>query len=169
MSVSFQRFAAPAGGLIQQTPSSLGALPVGETDGGEWLLPVADGEAFWMGVNAEPAADLALRVETHRDGALDALSGRRWGEPEPQVMHVTAFVVVAGIHRSDGLLWVFARRPRGDAAPACRSVALVVRNEHHQGLVEVRLVDYPSFAAQTGRPPPAPINPDTGYKGYLLP
>jgi hypothetical protein len=169
LSVSFQRFEAPAGGSIQQAPSSLGALPVGENDRGEWLLPVADGEAFWIGVNAEPAAELALRVDTQRDGALDALSGKEWDVAAPQVMRVTAFVVIAGIHRGDGLLWAFARRPKSDAALASRAVSFVVRNDHHQGLIEVRLIDYPGFAAQTGRPPPAPLDPDAGYKGVLLP
>jgi hypothetical protein len=169
LSVSFQRFEAPADGLIERAPSSLGALPVGETDRGEWLLPVADGEAFWIGVNAEPAAELALRVDTQREGTLDALSGRRWDGSVPDVMPIAGFIVVAGIRRADGRSWAFARRPKDDAAPACRAVALSVRNEHHHGLVEVQLIDYPGFAARTGRSPPAPINPDAGYKGYLLP
>jgi hypothetical protein len=169
LTISFQRFEAPAGGLIQEPPSSLGALPVGETDRGEWLLPVADREAFWIGVNAEPAAEFAVRVDTQRDGVLDALSGGRWDAPAPQVTRVAAFVIIAGIPRGDGWLWAFTRRPKGEAAPACLAVALVVRNEHHQGIVEVRLVDYPDFSAQTGRPPPRAINLDAGYKGFLLP
>ena len=169
MRVSFQRFEAPAGGLIAQAPSSLGALPVGQTDRDEWLLPLADGEAFWIGLNAEPAAELAVRADAQRDGALDALSGGRWDASAPQLMRVAAFLVVAGIRRADGQLWPFARRPQTDAAPACHAVALVVRNEHHEGTVEVRLVDYAEFSARTGRPPPAPLDPDAGYKGYLLP
>ena len=46
LTISFQRFQRPVGGIIREAPPSLGALPVGENNRGEWLLPVADEEAW---------------------------------------------------------------------------------------------------------------------------
>ena len=47
--LSFQRYACPADGIVLELPTSLGALPVGAGAEG-FLLPLAEAEAFWIGV-----------------------------------------------------------------------------------------------------------------------
>lgn len=61
--LSFQRYVAPPGGQApERLPASLGLLPVGEADG-DLLLPLAEGEAFWIGLEAASPARLALAVD----------------------------------------------------------------------------------------------------------
>jgi hypothetical protein len=169
LTVSFQRFQRPSGGIIREAPPSLGALPVGEGQRGEWLLPVAEDEAFWIGVNADRAVQLAVKVETQSRGALDALSGRTWNKRAPQTISLASFAIIAGIRLDDGTLWAFARAPSGDAAPACAAMRFFARNRCLQNLAGVRLVNYISFAKHTGREPPVAIDPNAGYKGFRLP
>jgi hypothetical protein len=167
LAVSFQRFQRPSAGIISDAPPSLGALPVGEGNG-EWLLPVADHEAFWIGVNAERAIELAVNARTQGGGALDVLSGRRWNARALQTFALAAFAIIAGIRRRDGTLWVLTRAPSGDA-PACEAIGLFARDPRLRKLGSVRLVDYASFAERTGRAPPAALDPNAGYKGFRLP
>lgn len=64
--LSFQRYAAPPGGHApERVPASLGLLPVGEADG-ELLLPLAEGEAFWIGLEAAWPVRLVLAVDGGR-------------------------------------------------------------------------------------------------------
>jgi hypothetical protein len=168
VSVSFQRFHRPPGGIISQAPPSLGALPAGQDGGGEWLLPVADGEAFWIGLNVERAAALAVKADMQQGEALDAFSGRPWAPETAQTMVVERFVVVAGLRRGD-TLWAFARSADAATAPACRAISFFQRDAGLSELAAVRLVDYADFAERTGLAPPAPIDSEAGYKGHRLP
>jgi hypothetical protein len=167
--VSFQRFQRPSGGIILEAPPSLGALPVGGGQRGEWLLPVAEDEAFWIGVNTDRAVQLAVKVETQSEGPFDALSGRTWNTRAPQTIALASFAIVAGIRRDNGTLWAFARGPSGDAAPACTAMRFFARNRRLLNLAGVQLVNYTSFARRTGRVPPVEIDPNAGYKGFRLP
>jgi hypothetical protein len=169
LTVSFQRFQRPAGGSLREAPPSLGALPVGEGKGGKWLLPVADDEAFWIGLNAEREVELALKVERQGGDALDALSGRTWNARAPQTIALASFAIIAGIRRDDGALWVFARAPSRDAAPACSAIGFFARNRRLRKLAGVQVVDYARFARLTGRAPPVAIDPNAGYRGFRLP
>ena len=76
------------------------------------LLPVADDEAFWIGVNADREVELAVNVERQGEEAIDALSGRRWNTRPPQTISLVFFAIIAGIRRDDGTLWC-AQRKRG--------------------------------------------------------
>jgi hypothetical protein len=154
--------------MVGDAPPSLGALPVGQDGHGEWLLPLADGEAFWIGINAERATELAVKVEGPQGDAFDALAGRPWDLQTAQTVVVDPFVVVAGLRRGDAL-WAFARTAADPAAPACRAISFFVRNASLPEPAIVRVVDYADFAGRTGLAPPAPLDPDAGYKGYRLP
>jgi hypothetical protein len=169
LAVSFQRFQRPSGGIIREAPPSLGALPISESDRGEWLLPVADDEAFWIGVNADVAMQLAVQADTQPEGMLDALSGTTWETLAPQTIRLVSFAIIAGIRRDDSTLWAFSRAEGGDAAPVCAAIRFYARNRRQKNLAGVRLVDYTGFAEQTGREPPAALDPNAGYKGFRLP
>jgi hypothetical protein len=168
LSISFQRFQRPPDGIVLQIPPSLGALPAGQDGGGEWLLPVADGEAFWIGVNAERATELAVKADRQKGEALDALSGRPWAAQTAQTVAVEQFVVIAGLRHRDAL-WAFARTAADPTAPTCRAISFFERDASLSQLAIVRLVDYADFAERTGLAPPAPIDANAGYKGYRLP
>ncbi len=168
MSLSFQRFQWPPGGIIRDAPRSLGALPVGQDGGTEWLLPVAGGEAFWIGVNAERAVELAVKADMQQGEALDALSGRPWAPRTAQTVAVQQFLVIAGL-RSRDILWAFSRTADDTTAPACRAISFFERDASLNELAMVRLVEYADFAERTGLAPPAPVDPNAGYKGHRLP
>jgi hypothetical protein len=169
LTVSFQRFQRPADGIIQEAPPSLGALPVGEGSGRELLLPVADDEAFWLGVNTDREVALAVNVERQGGGMLDAVSGRTWSTRTPQTIVLSSFAIIAGIRRDDGTVWAFARDSDGDTAPACCAIGFFARRQRLRTLGSVRLVTYAIFTTRTGRAPPAAIDPSAGFKGFRLP
>jgi hypothetical protein len=169
LTVSFQRFQQPADGTVREVPHSLGALPLGEGDAGEWLLPVADDEAFWIGLNAQRPIEVAIEVGTIAGRSLDALSGLAWDARAPHTVSPNSFAIVAGIRRDDDSLWAFTPVPIEDVAPACDAIRFFARNRHLWQLAHVRLVNYSNFAARTGRSPPTPIDPNSGYSGFRLP
>jgi hypothetical protein len=168
LTTSFQRFQLPSSGTIREAPHSLGVLPLGE-GGGEWLLPIADDEALWIGLNVQYPIEVAIKVETIMGQSLDALSGRAWEARAPETVSLDAFTIIAGIRRDSSTFWAFARAPTEPQAPACDNIRFFSRNRPLRLLGQVRLVDYSNFSARTGRTPPAPIDPNSGYKGYRLP
>src|ERR1051325_11801929 len=67
--ISFQRFVRPDDNLVDGIPPSLGALPLAYCRGA-FLLPLAEEEAFWVGV-IFPASKTAKSLELtalHSDG-----------------------------------------------------------------------------------------------------
>lgn len=169
LGVSFQRFLRPAGAL-SELPGSLGALPVGPGPDATFVLPVADDEAFWVGLSTEAAAPLrvSLLAELAGAGAVDALSGEPANIRAPRVVEVARFAAVPGIAAADG-----SRRPfaRADGAFACRSLRILLRDDMDAVLASatVALADYATFARLSGRAPPPTLDPEAGFKGYRLP
>jgi hypothetical protein len=169
--------------MIARAPSSLGALPVGVDDGGRLLLPVAEDEAFWIGLGvSEPATrlDLALAIELTDGRELDAIAGTTWDKDRPETVSVPEARRIEGIHRPDGRVAVFARSPASVENPACIRLgvhamfgAVGLEGERapprHQTSVVVKLVDYETFRTRTGLAPPSPLDPGAGYKGWRLP
>jgi hypothetical protein len=181
--LSFQRFQRPADGTMAGAPSSLGALPVGADDGGRLLLPVAEDEAFWIGLGvADPATrlDLALAVVLADGRELDAISGAPWDEDRPRTVSVPETRRIDGVHCPDGRVAAFARSPASVECPACvelgfhATIATVgpgrerVPHRHHAS-ASIELVDYEAFHTRTGLDPPSPLDPEAGYKGWRLP
>jgi hypothetical protein len=182
LGLSFQRFLLPAGGMVSKAPSSLGALPVGMDRAGDFLLPLADDEGFWIGV--EPAAKtsattLALAARLTDGSARDALSGATWtGDTAGTTVTVDDILVIGGIPCSDGRLLAFARAPASPGEPACHSLLFTFapsesrqpdRMGESRSRLLLRLVDYEAFCAASGCNAPSPLDPEAGYKGYRLP
>jgi hypothetical protein len=172
--LTFQRYALPEPGFIHRAPASLGALPVGLADDGDLLLPLAPRECFWIGLNAEASQALYISLAIERpDGALtDVLSG---GSCEPDAATVVALHGmrrIEGIRRSDGTFDPLLRADGEGARPQGRRLHVWLRRTLEgvvEAVVAVELVDYSTFTERTGLPPPEPLDPAAGYKGWRLP
>jgi len=170
--VSFQRFELPADGVVLDVPSSLGALPVGKDSDNSFLLPVAENEAFWIGLvttGPEPAF-VALQVALADGTFVNAFSGQRWREDAAHAVRIDSHAAVAGVPGQGGLFHAFARVATPQF-PAARSVRLVLSQQGDDVIccATVTLVDYATFAALTGLCAPPPLDRDAGYKGWRLP
>lgn len=181
--LSFQRFAWPEGGAVALAPPSLGALPPGISKSGELLLPLARDECFWIGLSREPATariSFALAVELSNGETLDAISGTSWDADRPCSVVPGESARIPGIRRGDGQFSVFAREVSSRTHLVCVRLGLLLADE--PGMtgpgasfatspreVDLRLVDYATFASESGLPPPKALNPEAGYQGWLLP
>lgn len=172
LAVSFQRFQRPASGIIRDAPSSLGALPPGRSSSGDLLLPVAEDEAFWIGLSSERPGGIqvGLRVDVTEIAPTDALSGQQWSEHAAQSVRVAPRALIAGIRRSNSSSWVFARSAE-PPAPGSRSVQIVLFGDDNKVVssVSVAMIDYATFGRVTATSPPARLDPEAGYKGWRLP
>ena len=180
--MSFQRFQQPADGLAVGAPASLGALPVGVDAEGRLLLPVAEDEAFWIGLGVtEPVTrlDLALAVVLADGRELDAISGVPWDGDRPRTVSVPEVRRIEGIHRPDRRFAVFARSHSSES-PGCvglgfhATIAAVGPGREgaphrHRASIFLELADYEAFRTRTGLVPPSPLDPEAGYKGWRLP
>jgi hypothetical protein len=172
--LSFQRYALPESGVIEEAPASLGALPVGIARDGELLLPLAQRECFWIGLRLEAVQPLGLAVALEReDGALiDMLSGDAWDARAAAVAHLPGTQRIEGIRRSDGAFDPLLRDDGEGRGPQGARLHFWVRSIHERAAARsmvLQLVDYATFTARTGLPPPDALDPDAGYKGWLLP
>lgn len=169
--LSFQRYALPESGVIEGAPASLGALPVGLSRDC-LLLPLAPRECFWIGLSADTADPLELAVAVERDdGLIDVMTGKAWNAATAVGARVPGTPLIDGIRRRDGAFDPLLRDPGAGQRPRCRRLQLWVGKpgERASTPVLVELVDYAAFSARTGLPAPDPLDPDAGYKGWLLP
>lgn len=170
--LSFQRYALPDSGVIEAAPASLGALPVGLSSDGELLLPLAPRECFWIGLRADTAHPLELATALESDGALiDVMTGEAWNASTAVRARVPGTALIAGIRRADGAFNPLLRDDGVGQRPRGRRLQLWVGaiGGRAAAPVPVELVDYAGFRARTGLPAPEPLDPDAGYKGWLLP
>jgi hypothetical protein len=133
LSLSFQRYPYPSGGVVAELPSSWGALPFVHDVPRHLILPCPDGEAFWIGLIPEPGrGSTVVRVlASVASGAwLDVLSGMPHDRSQPTDsadITVPPEHAVVGISRGDGSWWAFTHRTGGIPAPACRGLELISR------------------------------------------
>ena len=171
--VSFQRFARPEGGMIERPPPSLGALPIGIGERRDLVLPLAVDECFWIGwsrASAANALNAAIAVEVVGGVVLDALTGEPFDEARPATFRVPDTPRVEGIRRPDGGFDVFVRETHDREGHRCRRLRLHVAGGLPDPFaVAIRLLDYDAFTAESGQPPPPPLDANAGYKGWLLP
>ena len=170
--LSFQRYALPESGVIETAPASLGALPVGLSRDRELLLPLAPRECFWIGLSADAAQPLELAVAVERDdGLIDVMTGEAWNASAAVRARVPGTPVIDGIRRADGAFDPLLRDDGAEQKPRGRRLQLWVGKlaERAATPVLVEFVDYATFSARTGLPTPDPLDPDAGYKGWLLP
>ena len=172
--LSFQRYELPASGVIDRAPASLGALPVALSRDGELLLPLAPRECFWIGVTSDAARPLSLSAAIERDdgSVTDVLSGAAWNAADPACAEVPGVSRIDGVRRADGNFEPLLRDDGSGSGPHDRRLLLVV-NAHDATAAPLtatlEFVDYVVFSARCGSAPPAPLDRDAGYKGWLLP
>ena len=147
--VSFQRFALPADVTVKRAPASLGVLPVAAS-GNCFLLPLADEEGFWLGVEAPEGAALDLvtveAIGTDGDRVLAAeLRGMRFG-------------LVTGSPLPHDVFRVFSRR-------WLRELGIAVG----AAVAPVYPTDPETFSTLTGQPVPPSLDASAGYGGWRLP
>jgi hypothetical protein len=180
LTISFQRCQRPPSGVLTEALSSLGALPLGVGANGEHLLPVADEEAFWIGLDTRGgrAARVSICVEGEDGRRVDAISGQLWEDARPGSLIVRGPRELAGVRRPDGRFDAFGRAHVGQNGAACRGFQFVSAvgaskaTDRLNGIREtvfVSLVDYETFHTRTGLEPPTALDPDAGYKGWRLP
>lgn len=144
--LSFQRHASPPGlQAAARPPPSLGLLPLGRDPRGGFLLPLAEGEAFWIGL--DPGEGPPLRLEW----SVALAAGGREAQPARSVAGPDRILAFGG-----GRTLARALVDRLDLAVSGATASL-------------RLVDYATFTAASGQPAPAPLDPRAGYKGWRLP
>ena len=171
VAVSFQRFAWPPAGHVRAAPASLGALPVATRAPDAALLPVAAGEAFWIGldpIGARPAGRLALRAQLASGRAVDVLSGRAWHEDDATLTAIHGRPRLAGVARPDGAFDVLGRAP-GNNEASCTALSFRVVDAAGSTRVDVEIVDPLAFQQRSGDDPPAPLDATAGYRGHRLP
>jgi hypothetical protein len=183
LKLSFQRFRSPLDGLVPAQPRSLGALPVALASNGEVLLPLAEDEAFWIGVRTIPPARcvaFSLAAELANGARIDAVTGEGLNEANPGVVSTLETGSLDGIPCRGGRLMPFARTPY--ASQTAPLVGLTVEIlaaaseggremplERHRASMYLGLVDYEQFRNRTGLVPPSPLNDEAEYKGWRLP
>jgi hypothetical protein len=144
--LSFQRYPRAAG---QAMPSSLGALPVGVDAQGAVLVPVADDEAFWIGIEPAPGTPATgLRFVVEDAGGAVTL-------PPLQVEGPCRIFTWLGADHA----------PRPFSRGACDRIRVAAGSFE----LSIRLVSYGEFSAATGQPPPPRLDPAAGYGGWRLP
>lgn len=164
LAVSFQRFLRPASGRVETVPSSLGSLPVARASS-HFLLPLARDEAFWIGMSSLEGKAYAVALQAVLPG------GRIADLVEPQ-RRIPPHLHVAGLPRGDGSFSALSRIG-ADGLAGIGQVRISARSDD-DGTARMRtavieLVGYGAFSRAKGGPPPSRLDPDAGYKGYLLP
>jgi hypothetical protein len=164
---------------VSGVPPSLGALPVRTDDSGMLLLPVADDEAFWIGLSVVGSTlrlHLAVAAVLADGREFDAISGGSWDPDQPQTVGIPETRRVDGIHRSDGRTLAFARSASSVESSGCAQLvfqAIPATNtpakERMRNMVSLNLVSYETFGTRTGFAPPDPLDSKAGYKGWRLP
>jgi hypothetical protein len=138
------------------------------------LLPLAEGECFWIGLSFSGAPPVAVSVALEReDGELiDVLTGAPWNTSGATLAQVPGTSVIDGIRRADGGFDPLLRDDGIGRRPRSRRLHFGIHRVGDRSAAQpvmLELVDYSTFAARTGRPAPEPLDPDAGYKGWLLP
>lgn len=171
--LSFQRYLRPPGSVGRPLPPSLGALPLGIGVSGELLVPLADDEACWIGLELSPPVlrlRLTLALDTGEGEWLDAFSGRSWHAGLPAEITLPGTLRIPGQRLADRHTAAFAR-PRGDAAGRLRLRLFCAADALQADVfaLSIGMVCYPAFSAECGLPAPSRIDAAAGYKGWRLP
>lgn len=171
--LSFQRYLRPHGKPAGPLPPSLGALPLGAGVSGDLLVPLADDEACWIGLELAPPVwqlRLTMALETGQGEWLDAFSGRSWTARSAAEITLPGTPLIAGQRLADGRTAPFAR-PHSDAASRLRLQLFCAAGGLQADVfaLSIGMVSYPTFSAECGLPAPTRIDAAAGYKGWRLP
>lgn len=145
--ISFQRILErdePVG----RAPSSLGALPIAASSAA-FVLPLADAEAFWIGIEGAGPAGAAVTIHARFTDGRERSIARH---------EAPTFAVVAGLTCPDGRHRVFARS---------WLERICIRSGDE--MAEVLPVTPQTFTSISGREAPPPLAEVSGYRGRRLP
>jgi hypothetical protein len=147
--VSFQRFPLPLSATVDHAPPSYGALPVAPAPSG-FLLPLAQGEAFWIGIlmssDTRPAS-VVVRAR-RQDGQWIDVAGTK----------ESSITVVTGEMQPDMTFKVFSLQSTSAISVECEGCC-----------TRIDLTDPLTFSAITGQPGPEPLDSTSAYGGWRLP
>ena len=167
--LSFQLYLPAAGVAPGVPPPSLGAVRPRPGPGGEYLVPLREDEAVWIGLVREGrgAAPRLAALGWLGGHAHDLRSGRRVAAgraPTPACAPVETW---PGLKRRRGGWRPFALAEAG----GCERLEFRAARDGGPGFARarVRLVPPAEFEARTGCPAPPPADPAAGYRGWRLP
>ena len=169
--VSFQRFFGPESDLVDEAPPNLGALPVGSLNRCEFLLPVAPGEGFWIGLSSRDETRFKVAIlADFGDAQLIDVFGGADNAGRANWLSVPPRRVIAGIAAGSHFRVLTRTRAAGSGLTSLRFLARAWKAPEQSAVAcELKLVDYASYSARTGLSPPDVLDREAGYKGYLLP
>ena len=173
MRVSFQRCLLPPEGIHRIPVRSLGMLPVSRDQEGTFCVPVAEHESFWLGLNTEKNGSwFRLFAQMGNQHRVNVQSGRPAAEDADSAFHFSGFGAIYGIPRNAESWWSF-RRVAAEPVHACERLTFAEPNSPpvHKEPAEasVLLVSYETYTERTHQRAPAPLDPSSGYGGWLLP
>ena len=164
LTVSFQRFAAPANGIVEGVPRSLGQLPLARDGANCFVVPIGESEAVWIGLSVPATLSRRVTVVAQLSNGLT----RQVCGPEAEVAPVRH---LAGIPDGEGRYMALGRCDCGGA----RAIeSLTVATPSDKGGAEgdpatvrlVSLIEARRLAPQLRIPP---FDPNAGYQGVRLP
>lgn len=155
---SFQRYRARTA-PFSRPPSSLGALPCGARNG-ELLLPIAEGEAVWIGCELPPShASIKISLQAYWQGTTAASTSVK-------ATSDAKLVVIAGLPRGSLFKSIGLRRQ------GSRLTTLVLSLSNLAGSrllgFNVLVCRTRTFERLTARRVPT-LDSSTGYGGWPLP
>lgn len=173
MRVSFQRCLLPPEGIHRIPVRSLGMLPVSRDQEGTFCVPVAEHESFWLGLNTEKnGSSFRLFAQMGNQHRVNVQSGRPAAEDADSAFHFSGFGAIYGIPRNAESWWSF-RRVAAEPVHACERLTFAEPNSppvHKEpAQASVLLVSYEAYTERTSQRAPAPLDPSSGYGGWLLP
>jgi hypothetical protein len=125
------------------------------------VASLAEGEAVWLGFQAlDPARPARIRVRWGGTAAVDAVTGEPWHDELTEAPR--NHLVSPPDYSLPGL------REAGGHVPFGTGDLTVLLYEPAVAQVPVRLVAPDEFTRLTGVEP-APLDPDSAYKGWRLP
>ena len=142
-------------------------MPVALSRFGDLIVPLADGEAFWIGLSVARAGqpvELTL--------AVALCNGDMQIAPPILIDSMDRIGGFALLNGANGTLQVFARNGNADMRGGCDRLAFRARlRGAGNDLLDssVRLVDYTAYAAESGQAPPTPLDAGAAYRGWRLP
>jgi hypothetical protein len=173
MRVSFQRCLLPPEGIHRIPVRSLGMLPVSPDQEGTFCVPVAEHESFWLGLSTEKNGRwFRLFAQMGNQYRVNVQSGRPAAEDADSAFHFSGFGAIYGIPRNAESWWSF-RRVAAEPVHACERLTFAEPNSpplHNEpAQASVLLVSYETYTKRTHQRAPAPLDPSSGYGGWLLP
>jgi hypothetical protein len=167
--ISFQRYPETAFSA-QASPQSHGPLPVALSKNGCPFVPLAPGEALWIGLRvAKPDGPVTVRV-TFLSNSESAEHPEHLAKKEAGA-HDSSLVIIWHVTTHTGSAAPIVRASRqGNIGYTFIDVSFPVASAPQTQLTRrFHLCSYEEFSAATGAAPPDPIETATVYGGWLLP